>query len=102
MLRALAAGFFVGQRECVVVSDRQIRIRRKKQISDTQRSTRGHCYLQDIMYLRGTLLINRLVAEDKTILDHSPQPLRELAYDPDLDNYILTFEATDEDVAKPE
>jgi len=53
------------------------------------------------MQLRGTLLINRLVAEDKTILDHSPQPLRELAYDPDLDNYILTFEATDEDMAKP-
>ncbi|MGB8346684.1 MAG: hypothetical protein WCD86_17485 [Ktedonobacteraceae bacterium] len=82
----------------------------------------GVCYLQDAMYLRGLLLMERLAAEDETILDRlmigkvayerlsmveslhlvsSPQPLRDLAFDPALDDYILSFEATSEDVAKP-
>jgi hypothetical protein len=73
----------------------------------------GTCYLQDVAYLRGILLIDHAVAEDATILDRlavgkiaydllpiieplrivpAPQPLRELAYDPDLDHYILSFE----------
>jgi hypothetical protein len=81
----------------------------------------GVCYLQDTMYLRGILLIDRLVAEDKTVLDRlmvgkvaydllpvlqplhmvpSPQPLRELLADPELDNYILSFEVPEEKVAK--
>jgi Domain of unknown function (DUF1704) len=82
----------------------------------------GVCNLQDTMYLRGILLIDRLVAEDKTVLDRlmvgkvaydllpmlqpldmvpSPQPLRELLADPELDNYILSFEAPEEKVANP-
>jgi hypothetical protein len=77
----------------------------------------GACYLQDTMYLRGILLMRRLVAEDETILDRlmvgkvaydllpvleplhlipSPQPLRELAFDSDLDKHILSFEASKE------
>jgi hypothetical protein len=73
----------------------------------------GVCYLQDVMYLRGILLIDRLITEDPTMLDRlmigkvaydllpvlqplqmvpSPQPLRELLADPELDNYILSFE----------
>jgi len=74
----------------------------------------GVCYFQDVIYLRGLLLIDRLVAEDETIVDRlavgkvssdllsvlqplhiapSPQPLRQLAYDPELDSYILSFES---------
>lgn len=76
---------------------------------------RGVCYLQDVIYLRGLLLIDRLVSEDETMLerlaigkiayellpmlqplkmDIPPQPLRQLAYDSGLDNYILSFEPT--------
>ncbi|HVB72389.1 MAG TPA: tyrosine/phenylalanine carboxypeptidase domain-containing protein [Ktedonobacteraceae bacterium] len=78
----------------------------------------GICYLQDVIYLRGLLLIDRLVAEDETIVDRlavgkvssdllpilrplhmvpSPQPLRQLAYDPGLDSSILSFEASRQD-----
>lgn len=81
----------------------------------------GVCYLQDTMYLRGILLMRRLVAEDETILDRlmvgkvsydllpvleplhltpSPQPLRELAFDPDLDQYILSFETNKEPITE--
>lgn len=80
-------------------------------VPDLERA--GVCYLQDTIYLRGILLMARLVAEDKTVLDRlmigkvaydllpflhplqmvpSPQPLRELAFDRELDNYILSFE----------
>lgn len=73
----------------------------------------GICYLQDTVYLYGLHLIEQAVAEDETILDRLavgvvaledlhdlqelgitsvPQPLRKLAYDPDLDSYILSFE----------
>lgn len=78
----------------------------------------GVCYLQDVIYLRGLLLIDRIVAEDKTALDRlavgkiavhllplleplhlplPPQPLRQLAYDPNLDDYILSFEPKKEE-----
>lgn len=81
----------------------------------------GVCHLQDVGYLRGLLLIDQAVARDKTVLDRlavgvvaydllpllqplqlipPPQPLRELAYDPDLDSYILSFEASSKEVAK--
>jgi hypothetical protein len=81
----------------------------------------GVCYLQDVIYLRGTLLIKRIAAEDEAVLDRlavgkiaydllpvlqplqiapPPQPLRELAYDPELDNYILAFESSGEEVTK--
>jgi len=84
-------------------------------VPDLQRA--GVCYLQDTMYLRGMLLVNRLVAEDPAVLDRlmvgkishdllpvlhplhivpSPQPLRELAYDLELDTYILSFEEESE------
>jgi len=75
----------------------------------------GVCHLQDVGYLRGLLLIDQAVAKDETVLDRlavgivaydllpilqplqmvpPPQPLRELAYDPDLDSYVLSFEAS--------
>jgi len=74
---------------------------------------KGVCYLQDVIYLRGLLLIDRLVAEDETMLERlavgkvayellpvleslkiamPPQPLRQLAYDPSLDTYIVSFD----------
>lgn len=77
----------------------------------------GVCYSKDAHYLRGLRKIERAVAEDSTILDQlatgvvalewlpelrelgmvsSPQPLRKLANDPDLDTYILSFEAPEE------
>lgn len=82
----------------------------------------GVCYLQDTIYLRGVLLMERLLAEDQTILDRlmigkvpydvlpvleplhlipSPQPLRDLAFDPNLDQYILSFETTTENAVRP-
>jgi hypothetical protein len=78
----------------------------------------GVCYLQDAVYLRGLRLVEQAVAEDETVLDRlavgvvalellpdlqelgitsAPQPLRKLAYDPKLDDYILSFEITKED-----
>ncbi len=73
----------------------------------------GACYLQDVAYLRGILLIDHVVAEDSSILNclgvgkiaynllpvieplgiaSPPQPLRELAFDPNLDQLVLSFE----------
>jgi hypothetical protein len=81
----------------------------------------GVCYLQDVIYLRGLLLIDRLVAEDEAVLDRlavgkvsadmlpvlqplhmisSPQPLRQFAYDPKLDSYILSFELSGKDTSE--
>ncbi|MFL5657669.1 MAG: hypothetical protein ACJ8CB_26245, partial [Ktedonobacteraceae bacterium] len=81
----------------------------------------GVCHLQDVAYLRGLLLIERIAAEDETALDRlavgkiaydllpvlhplkmapPPQPLRQLAYDPGLDSYILSFESPEEDAEK--
>jgi hypothetical protein len=77
----------------------------------------GICYLKDSIYLRGSRMIERAVAEDKTILDRlavgkvalevlpdlqelgivsAPQPLRRLSYDPDLDARILSFTQAEE------
>jgi hypothetical protein len=63
-------------------------------------------------------MIERAVAQDTTVLDRlavgvvaledlhdlqelgitsTPQPLRKLAYDPDLDSYILSFDTAEED-----
>jgi len=78
----------------------------------------GICYLQDVIYLRGTLLLDRIVAKNEDILDRlaigkiaydllpvlqelelvpPPQPLRQLAFDPELDKYILSFEVQSEE-----
>ncbi|HAG98714.1 MAG TPA: hypothetical protein DCL75_07625 [Ktedonobacter sp.] len=78
----------------------------------------GVCYLQDALYVPGLRLIEQAVAQDETVLDRlavgvvalellpdlqelgitsAPQPLRKLAYDPDLDSHILSFEAAEED-----
>ncbi|HVB23445.1 MAG TPA: tyrosine/phenylalanine carboxypeptidase domain-containing protein [Ktedonobacteraceae bacterium] len=75
---------------------------------------RGFCYLQDVTYLRGLLLVEHAVSQEKHVLDQlavgkiaydllpvvqsleiipPPQPLRKLIYDPGLDTYILAFEA---------
>ncbi len=69
---------------------------------------------KDVLYLRGLWKIERAVAQDETVLDRLaagvvaleqlpdlqelgigvfPQPLRKLASDPDLDTYIVSFEA---------
>lgn len=77
----------------------------------------GVCHLQDVGYLRGLLLIDRAVVEDANVLDRlavgkiayhllpvlqplhivpPPQPLRELAFDPELDAFILSFEQSKE------
>ncbi|HCP75503.1 MAG TPA: hypothetical protein DIU08_12785 [Ktedonobacter sp.] len=78
----------------------------------------GVCYLQDALYLHGLRMIEQAVAQDETVLDRlavgvvalellpdlqelgitsAPQPLRKLAYDPDLDSHILSFVTADED-----
>ncbi len=74
----------------------------------------GVCMTKDVLYLRGLWKIERAVAQDETVLDRLaagvvaleqipdlqelgigvfPQPLRKLASDPDLDTYIVSFEA---------
>jgi Domain of unknown function (DUF1704) len=84
-------------------------------VPDLQRV--GICFLQDAVYLRGLRLIEQAVAKDETVLDRlsvgvcalehlpdlqelgilsAPQPLRTLAYSPDLDDYILSYEQIDD------
>jgi len=79
------------------------------------------CLLQDVAPLRGWQQIERAVAADATVLDRlaagniayallpvlqsllpvpPPQPLRELAADPDLDQFILSFETTRENAGE--
>jgi tetratricopeptide (TPR) repeat protein len=76
----------------------------------------GVCYSKDALYLRGLRKIEQALAEDETVLDRlavgvvalellpdlkelgimtNPQPLRQLAQNPDLDAYILSFEETE-------
>ncbi len=78
---------------------------------------------KDVVYLRGLRLIERAVAQDETILDHltvgkvalehlpdlqelgivsSPQLLRKLAHDPDLEAYVLSFEQMEEQTTQRE
>ena len=73
----------------------------------------GICYSKDALYLRGLWKIERALAQDEAVLDRlavgvvaleqlpdlkelgiasAPQPLRDLAQNPDLDAYILSFE----------
>ncbi len=73
----------------------------------------GICYTKDVIYLRGLRMIEQAVAEDEGILDRlavgrvalellpylqelgilmPDQSMKKLAYDPDLDSYILSFE----------
>src|SRR5258708_21675296 len=73
----------------------------------------GVCYLQDSVHLHGLRLIEQAVIKDETVLDRlavgvcaiehlpalrelgilsAPQPLRKLAYDPNLDSSVLSFE----------
>ena len=75
---------------------------------------KGVCLTKDVVYLRGLWMIERAVAQDKTVLDRlavgkvaleylpylqelgiiaSPSPLAKLAHEPDLDAYILSFES---------
>ena len=77
----------------------------------------GICHTRDVSYLRGRLQIERVVAQDKTMLDRlavgkvalellpdiqalgivaPPQPLRQRAFDSDLDGYILSFTSSKE------
>lgn len=77
----------------------------------------GVCYTKDVLYLRGLRKIERAVAEDETVLDRlavgvvgleylpdlrelgivsAHQPLRQLAQDPELDAYIVSFEEPEE------
>jgi tetratricopeptide (TPR) repeat protein/transcriptional regulator with XRE-family HTH domain len=79
----------------------------------------GVCFTKDVVYLRGYLQIEQAVAADETVLDRlavgkvalehlsdlqelgivAPSQfasLRNLAYDPGLDDYILSFEAEKE------
>jgi hypothetical protein len=81
----------------------------------------GICYSQDAVHLHGLRLIEQAAAQDATVLDRlsvgvvalehlpdlqelgilsSPQPLRGLAYDPDLDSRILSFAEREEEEAK--
>jgi hypothetical protein len=80
-------------------------------------SRAGVCYTKDALYLRGLWKIEQAAAQDETVLDrlavgvvaleHLPdlremgivsasQPLRQLALNPDLDAYIVSFEEPDE------
>lgn len=95
-------------------------LRTYRGVSDLSQA--GICYLQDVVYLRGMMLIQQVVAEDETVLDRlavgkvaynllpllqplhiipPPQPLRQLAYAPEIDGYILSFESSEEGVVKP-
>jgi tetratricopeptide (TPR) repeat protein/transcriptional regulator with XRE-family HTH domain len=81
----------------------------------------GVCYTKDIVYLRGIRLIEDAMAKDETVLDQlavgkvavaylpdlrelgivaSSQPLRELAYDPNVETRILSFEISQDLSAK--
>ena len=81
----------------------------------------GVCYLKDALYLHGLWMIERAVAQDETVLDRlavgvialddlpdlqelgmvaPPQLLRKLAYDPDLEARILSFEVSQESLPK--
>src|SRR5579875_2628733 len=86
-------------------------------VPDLERA--GVCYLQDAMYLRGLRMIEQAVAENPMVLDRlavgkvalevlpdleelgivsTPEPLRRLAYDPDLDAHILSFEQAEQQI----
>jgi hypothetical protein len=88
-------------------------LRTYRGVTDLQRP--GVCFTKDVVYLRGLLKIERAVADDERVLDRLavgkvalellpdlqelgivvPQQfssLRKLAYDPGLDDYILSFE----------
>ncbi len=77
----------------------------------------GVCYTKDALYLRGLWKIEQAAARDETVLNRlavgvvalehlpdlhelgivsAPQPLRQLAQNPDLDAYIISFEEPDE------
>jgi hypothetical protein len=88
-------------------------LRTYRGVTDLQRP--GVCFTKDVVYLRGLLEIEHAVADDETVLDRlavgkvaldllpdlqelgigAPQQfssLRKLAYDPGLNDYILSFE----------
>ncbi len=94
-------------------------LRTYRGVPDLQRV--GVCYLQDAVYLRGLRMIEQAVAQDESVLDRlavgvcaledlpdleelgivsTLQALRKLAYAPDLDTYILSFEETEETAEK--
>ena len=83
----------------------------------------GVFFGKDVVYLRGLRLIEHAVAQDETVLDHlavgkvalehlpdlqelgivpSPQLFRKLAYDPDLEAYVLSFEQMEEQTTQRE
>jgi hypothetical protein len=86
-------------------------LRTYRGVPDLKRA--GICNLQDATHLHGLRLVEQAVAQDENVLDRlavgvvslellsdlqelgidsDSQPLRKLAYDPDLDSYILSFE----------
>ena len=90
-------------------------LRTYRGVPDLERA--GVCYTKDAHYLRGLRMIEDAIAKDVKVLDQlavgvvsldrlpdlqelgiitAPQPLRKLVQDPDLDSYILSFEAPDE------
>ncbi len=90
-------------------------LRTYRGVPDLERA--GVCFLQDAVYLHGLRMIERAAAQDEAVLDRlavgvvalellpdlqelgitsSPQLLRRLAYDPDLDSYISSFETFEE------
>jgi len=96
-------------------------LRTYRGVPDLERA--GVCFSKDAVYLRGLRLIEHAVAQDAAVLDRlavgkvaleylpdlqelgivqSPQPLRKLANDPDLDAYILSFEQHEEMAEKRE
>jgi hypothetical protein len=91
-------------------------LRTYRGVPDLLRS--GTCFTKDVVYLRGHLLIEQAVAKNETLLDRlsvgkaalallpdlqelgiiAPQQmstLRKRIYDPELDNFILSFESED-------
>src|SRR5258708_3343239 len=90
-------------------------LRTYRGVPDLERA--GVCYTKDAHSLRGLRMIEDAIAKDVKVLDQlaagvvsldrlpdlqelgiitAPQPLRKLVQDPDLDSYILSFEAPDE------
>ena len=90
-------------------------LRMYRGVPDLERA--GVCYPQDVIHLRGLRLVEQAVAADASVLDRlvgvcplehlpdlqelgilsAPQPLLQLAYTADLDEYICSFEASTEE-----
>jgi tetratricopeptide (TPR) repeat protein len=97
----------------------QLCLRTYRGVPDLNRA--GVCYLKDSVYLRGLRMIERAVAADETVLDRlavgrvalehlsqmqelsivsAPQSLLHLAYDPQIDARIVSFEERSEESSR--